>query len=209
VAWGLLPWVRMWRQPRVRSLWRLVAAARDWIGATARARAGAVGSLLTHLAYRRRELGVLAFLAGSLLGGLGVERWRLRHPDLAERLEAEAPRFRTRPAPAPGGAARLPPREGPDERPTGGRDRPAAPLDLNRASIEDLVRLPGIGPRLAERIATWRTERGGRFESTADLARIPGVGRRRAEALAPHLTVGSGSPCGGPGPPAPPPRGSR
>ncbi len=51
---------------------------------------------------------VVALLAAGLFGGLAVERWRARHPVIADRLEAEparpptavpaqsAPRFRPR-----------------------------------------------------------------------------------------------------------------
>lgn len=48
-------------------------------------------------------------------------------------------------------------------------------LDLNTASVEELDALPGIGPVLAARILTWRTEHG-RFSSVDELAEVSGIG---------------------------------
>ena len=51
-------------------------------------------------------------------------------------------------------------------------------LDRNRAALDDWQALPGIGPRLAERIAREREVRG-RFESVADLSAVKGIGPKR------------------------------
>jgi competence protein ComEA len=48
-------------------------------------------------------------------------------------------------------------------------------LDLNRASAEELTLVPGIGPKLAERIVTERARRGG-FAKLAQLRAVRGVG---------------------------------
>jgi competence protein ComEA len=61
---------------------------------------------------------------------------------------------------------------------------PDRPVDLNSASAEELQRLPGVGPVIAERIVAWRREHG-RFDSPDDLARVPGIGPRSAERLRP------------------------
>src|SRR5262245_36174918 len=53
----------------------------------------------------------------------------------------------------------------------------AAALDLNRATVEELDRLPGIGPVLARRIVEHR-ERHGRFGSVDELLGVPGIGAR-------------------------------
>jgi competence ComEA-like helix-hairpin-helix protein len=49
------------------------------------------------------------------------------------------------------------------------------PLDLNRATVEDLKRLPGVGPGLAQRIIVARGQTG-RFASVEDLEEVPGIG---------------------------------
>ena len=56
-------------------------------------------------------------------------------------------------------------------------------LDLNRATLADLELLPGVGPRLAERIAAARGERGGRFGSLADLQAVSGIGPAKLERI--------------------------
>jgi hypothetical protein len=66
------------------------------------------------------------------------------------------------------------------------------PLDLNRATADELTGLPGIGPALAGRILASRAARGGRFPDVEALAAVRGVGRRRAVALRPLVTAGPG-----------------
>ena len=64
----------------------------------------------------------------------------------------------------------------------------AWPLNLNRATVEELVELPGIGPVLAERIVAFREEHGP-FRSVEDLLQVPGIGEATLEALRPYITV--------------------
>ena len=68
------------------------------------------------------------------------------------------------------------------------RFRLSGPLDLNRATVEELVELPGIGPVLAERIVAFREEHGP-FRSVEDLLQVPGIGEATLEALRPYITV--------------------
>ena len=60
-----------------------------------------------------------------------------------------------------------------------------APIDVNRASTEELERLPRIGPALAARIVAHRP-----FSSVEDLGRVPGIGPRTLEGLRPHAVAG-------------------
>lgn len=51
----------------------------------------------------------------------------------------------------------------------------SGPVNLNRASLEDLMRLPGIGPALAGRILAFRSQRG-RFTKIEELMEVEGIG---------------------------------
>src|SRR5207302_11351542 len=57
----------------------------------------------------------------------------------------------------------------------GGPPSPAAPLDLNTASAEQLDALPGVGPATAQKIIDYRQAHGP-FRSVDELAGVRGVG---------------------------------
>lgn len=68
------------------------------------------------------------------------------------------------------------------------RSTPRAPLSLNRASAEELDRLPGIGPSLAADIVAYRRTHG-RIQSLDELREIAGIGERRLARLRPLLQL--------------------
>lgn len=61
-------------------------------------------------------------------------------------------------------------------------------IDVNRAAIEELQKLPGIGPRLAQRILDERAK--APFKSVDDLRRVSGIGPKTLEKLRPFVTLG-------------------
>lgn len=63
------------------------------------------------------------------------------------------------------------------------------PLDVNRATVEQLQQLPGIGPVMAKAIVAEREKRP--FKSVDDLRRVPRIGPKTVEQLRPHVLVGS------------------
>lgn len=72
----------------------------------------------------------------------------------------------------------------------------ATRLDVNRATAEELQRLPGIGPVLAQAVLDDRATRG-RFRSVDDLKRVRGIGTKRLERLRPLVVVSrDGRPVG-------------
>ena len=61
-------------------------------------------------------------------------------------------------------------------------------IDLNRASVDELTMLPGVGPVLAQRMVEWRKAHG-RYRSVDDLQEVKGIGKKRMEQLRPLVTV--------------------
>ena len=72
---------------------------------------------------------------------------------------------------------------------------PAKPIDLNAASIKELVELPGVGKVIAQRILDMR-QKSGRFRRVEDLLAVRGISQKKLDALRPYVTVS---------PPSPPP----
>jgi competence protein ComEA len=66
---------------------------------------------------------------------------------------------------------------------------PPALVDLNTASYEDLQKLPGIGPKMAERIMAHRP-----YQNVEDLDDVPGIGSKTLERLRPLVRTGSAPP---------------
>lgn len=64
---------------------------------------------------------------------------------------------------------------------------PSAVLDLNEATVEQLTHLPGVGPKIAQRIVDERNR--GPFRSVEELRRVYGIGAKTLERLRPHVTV--------------------
>ena len=62
------------------------------------------------------------------------------------------------------------------------------PLDLNRATAQELTTLPGIGEVLAQRIVDYR-EAHGPFRSVDELIAVEGIGEGKLEKLRELVTV--------------------
>ena len=64
----------------------------------------------------------------------------------------------------------------------------SSPLNLNTATAKDLQVLPGIGPKIADRIVKYR-EKNGPFSSVDDLKAVKGIGDKKLEKIRPFLKV--------------------
>jgi len=62
------------------------------------------------------------------------------------------------------------------------------PIDVNRASLEELILVPGIGEKTARNIIAARNRSGG-FRRLEDLMKIKGIKRKRLARLKPYLYV--------------------
>ena len=69
-------------------------------------------------------------------------------------------------------------------------------VDINRSSVEELQRLPGIGPVLAARVVRYRREHG-TFATVRDMQQVKGIGVKRFAQLEPYIYVYPKSPSGG------------
>lgn len=69
---------------------------------------------------------------------------------------------------------------------------PGEKIDVDRADVIDLTRLPRVGPALAQRIVAWRVQHGA-FGAIGRLDSVAGIGPKLLDALRPYVTF-SGSP---------------
>lgn len=146
----------------------------------------------------------LVFVLISLVAGGSVRAWRRNHEVRFEELvEAMVEQDQARLERAEGTAPRL----GAGADSTGGDGAPAptassnprgsdraAPLrpgslDIDRASVPEWIRLPGIGPSLAARIVADREARGP-FGAPEGLLRVPGIGPKTLNKIRPFLGAG-------------------
>ncbi len=144
-------------------------------------------SLRQHLAFTRREMLAIAFLTAALLVGQAVRWSRAQDPQEAPAtryaaLDSEfAARTHGDDAPttaAPDSSRRLPPRP---------RLAPGS-VNINTATLDQLIELPGIGPVTAQKILAFRSENGP-FESAEDLLEVNGIGPKKLARIRAYLRV--------------------
>jgi competence protein ComEA len=81
---------------------------------------------------------------------------------------------------------------------------PEGKVILNKAGVDELCRLPGIGTKRAEAILALREKLGGRFKRATDLLRVKGIGVKSLKRLQPHFVLDPPTPA--PEPTRPPSR---
>lgn len=121
--------------------------------------------------FTREERAVVLFLAVSLLVGSAIVQARRVLPGDVPDFGGSAGQALTAPAIV---------------------ELPAGPIDVNTAPVDDLVRLPGVGPVRAREIVRHR-EQNGRYSSLDDLLEVKGIGPVTLEGLSGEATVGDGA----------------
>jgi competence protein ComEA len=67
-------------------------------------------------------------------------------------------------------------------------EKSSATVNINTASSGELESLPGIGPKLAQRIIEYREKNGG-FKKLEDLLNVQGIGEKNFLKLKSHLSL--------------------
>lgn len=65
---------------------------------------------------------------------------------------------------------------------------PQRPINLNTASVTELMQLPRIGQRTAERIIAFRKQHGG-FQRPEEIMNVKGIGEKSYAKLKPFLAL--------------------
>jgi competence ComEA-like helix-hairpin-helix protein len=146
-------------------------------------------SFVSRLGFTPREVRVILILSAAMLAGLAVQHlpaFRLRTaPAYADETYAESDsEFFAR-------SRNAFPDSADTHRPTHPRRETPRPsiVDVNSATREQLMQLPGIKGAYADRILEYRSRRGG-FSGIDDLLGVKGIGRKRLERLRPFVTAG-------------------
>ena len=61
-------------------------------------------------------------------------------------------------------------------------------VNINKADLEDLETIPGIGPLMAQKIINYRTENG-EFKTVEDLKNVSGIGEKKFESMREYINV--------------------
>jgi competence protein ComEA len=77
-----------------------------------------------------------------------------------------------------------------------------AAVNLNTATRDELVALPGIGPAKAQAIVDYRSQNGP-FKAVEDVRKVKGIGEKLFQQIRPELAVSGGAPARSEAKPAP------
>ncbi len=64
-------------------------------------------------------------------------------------------------------------------------------ININTAGIDQLTKLPRIGPKIAQRIIDFR-KKNGKFKRPQDLMKVKGIGEKTFQRFSKRLVVGKG-----------------
>lgn len=67
------------------------------------------------------------------------------------------------------------------------KELPTSVININSAGKEQLMKLPGVGEKMAERIIAYRKQ--SPFATPADLMNVSGIGEKKFEKMKPYVKV--------------------
>ena len=73
-----------------------------------------------------------------------------------------------------------------------GEQTPAKPININSASVTELMQLPKVGQKTAERIVSFRKQHGN-FKRIEEIMNVKGIGEKSFAKLKPYLALGPSS----------------
>lgn len=62
------------------------------------------------------------------------------------------------------------------------------PININKAGADELMKIRGVGPKLAQRIIDYRTHNGG-FEKLGELSNVKGIGGVKFQKIKAQIAV--------------------
>jgi competence ComEA-like helix-hairpin-helix protein len=132
------------------------------------------------IALTKTERKVILFLVVTFLAGAGIRLYQAAFPSAPQfDYHASDSTFAALSA-VPEDSVGVPVKEGIEES--------SGKLNINTATKQQLLDLPGIGEVTAERILTYRTETG-KFSSIDELRAIKGMSKKKIENLRPLITT--------------------
>jgi len=132
------------------------------------------------IALTKTERKVLLFLVGTLLAGGGIRLYQATFPS--------APQFDYRTSDSTFAVLSAAPEESSAGMTNEGKIDESGKLNINTATEQQLLDLPGIGEVTAKRILTYRAETG-KFSDVNDLRAIKGMSKKKIENLKSLITT--------------------
>jgi len=132
------------------------------------------------IALTNTERKVILFLVVTLLAGAGIRLYQATFPS--------APQFDYRSSDSTFAALSAAPEDSSAEAVKEEIGDASGKLNINTATKQQLLDLPGVGEVTADRILTYRTE-AGKFADIDELRAIKGMSKRKIENLRPLITT--------------------
>ena len=152
---------------------------------------GIISKFNQTLDFTKNEIRIILFLTITFLAGIGIKVFKSSYTSKPEydysSVDSE---FYARSAIGDSALLKL---SSVDESSGTGRlisgEKNLISVDINSASIAELIGLPGIGEGIAKKIVAYR-KINGNFKSVFDLKKVGGIGEKKFEKILPLVTVG-------------------